>query len=134
MGSSMRFNNRNAQELYYILYWLYLGLSIFCSLLSVVLLLVYYLTNFLDLFNLFLLLIIVLGAIYFRMNALYYHRILIENENRGEFIGDSVKLFSSFHPFGGVKKKLAARQNSKNNKNRKRVNQNKSARKRKRGG
>lgn len=93
----MRFNNRNAQGLYYYLFWIYLGMSIFCFLIAVILLVIFYLTGYresVSLFNLFFLLILFLGAFYFRINAMHYHRILIENENQGKFVDDSVKFFS----------------------------------------
>ncbi|MDH6365217.1 glucan phosphoethanolaminetransferase (alkaline phosphatase superfamily) [Enterococcus sp. PF1-24] len=95
----MRFNNRNAQELYYFLFWLYLGASIFCFLMTVILLIIYYLTGFSDSLNvgsLFLLMVFFLGAFYFRINALHYHRILIENENRGEGIQEDIQFSKTF--------------------------------------
>lgn len=93
----MRFNNRNAQGLYYYLFWIYLGASIFSFLMAVILLVIFYLTGYresVSLFNLFFLLILLLCAFYFRMNAMHYHRILIENENQGKTIEDSMKFFS----------------------------------------
>lgn len=107
----MRFNNRNAQELYYYLFWLYLGASVFCSLMTIILLVIYYLTGFsesVNLFNLFFVLVLFLGAIFFRVNAMHYHRILIENENRGESIDESMKLFANLHFFSFIKEKFQA--------------------------
>lgn len=96
----MRFNNRNARGLYYYLFWIYLAASVFCSLMVMVLLVIYYLTGFsesVNLFNLFLLLILMLGAIYFRISAMHFHRILIENENHGRRLDPSMKLFANSH-------------------------------------